>query len=392
MRILLLAPQPFLQDRGTPLAVNHLLRVLSARGDRIDLLTYHEGRDVAHPNVTIHRIRPPRFIHDIRPGFSWKKLICDVYMAAAALRLARRHRYDLIHAVEEGVFIALLVGRLFGVRYIYDMDSSLGEQLIDAYPALRVFRRVFNWLERLAARQAAVVLPVCSALAATVARHGPKRQVILHDVSLLREPEQSREAVRVALGVRGQLVMYVGNLEAYQGIDLLLDSFAIVAAQTGDAELAIVGGASKDIARYRQQAEGRGIGGRVHFLGPRPVSALADYLSAADVLVSPRIRGNNTPMKVYSYLHVGRPVVATALPTHTQVLDSDVAVLAEPKPQAFAAAMLRLLRDPELRAQLSDAGKALVERKYSFPVFERTLNDVYSWLETGNGGRPAAVR
>lgn len=386
MRILLVAPQPYLQDRGTPLAVDHLLRVLSARGDRIDLLTYHEGRDVEHANVTIHRIRPPRFVRGIRPGFSWKKLICDLYLAAAAVRLARRNRYQVIHAIEEGAYIALVVGRLFGVRYIYDMDSSLGDQLIEAYPFLRVLRPVFNMLERVVARRAAVVVPVCSALAANVARHGPKRQVILRDVSLLGEPEQSREAVRVELGVRGHLVLYVGNLEPYQGIDLLIDSFAIVAAQDGDAELAIVGGASDDIARYRRMAEHRGIGGRVHFAGPRPVSALADYLSAADVLVSPRIKGNNTPMKVYSYLHVGRPVVATALPTHTQVLDSDVALLAEPTPQAFADAVLRLLGDPELRAQLSDAGKALVEQKYSFPAFERTLNDLYSWLEAGNSG------
>lgn len=387
MRILLLAPQPFLQDRGTPLAVNHLLRVLSARGDRVDVVTYHEGRDVEHANVDIHRIAPPRFVRNIRPGFSWKKLLCDFYLAAAAVRLARRHRYDIIHAVEEGVYLALVLGRLFRVRYIYDMDSSLSDQLIEAYPLLRVLRPMFDGLERLAARRAVAILPVCSALAANVARHGPKRQVVLHDVSLLGEPEQSRESVRGSLGVRGPLVMYVGNLEAYQGIDLLVDSFAIVAAQTDDAELAIVGGAPDDIARYRRKAESRGISKRVHFLGPRPVSALADYLGAADVLVSPRTRGNNTPMKVYSYLDVGRPVVATALPTHTQVLDSNVALLAEPTPEAFAAAMVRVLRDPELRDRLAEAGKALIEKEYSFPVFERTLNDLYSWLETGDGGR-----
>ena len=101
MKILLLAPEPFYQDRGTPIAINILLRALSERGDQIDVLTYHEGRDVNYEHVTLHRIAKLRFVRNVRPGFSWKKIICDLFMLLKSARLIRNNRYDLIFAVEE---------------------------------------------------------------------------------------------------------------------------------------------------------------------------------------------------------------------------------------------------------------------------------------------------
>ena len=68
------------------------------------------------------------------------------------------------------------------------------------------------------------------------------------------------------------------------------------------------------------------------------------------MLASPRIRGTNTPLKIYSYLRSGKPIVATNLITHTQVLTPDIALLVEPEAEAFAAGLARLIDDPAARA------------------------------------------
>jgi glycosyltransferase involved in cell wall biosynthesis len=177
-------------------------------------------------------------------------------------------------------------------------------------------------------------------------------------------------------------VMYVGNLEAYQGIDLLLQSFQLVMKKTTLPELIIIGGHPADILKYQKETHQLGISPKVHFWGPRPLEALGQYLAAADILVSPRIKGKNTPMKLYSYLDSGRPVVATDLPTHTQILDSDVAILAEPIPEAFAGGMLRLIDDKDLRLKLGAAAKQLVRERYTYTVFRTNLNALYDWLQT----------
>ena len=185
MRVLLLAPQPFYEDRGTPIAVALVLKVLSERGTRVDVVTYHEGRDVELEHVTLHRIPRLPFVRGIRPGFSWKKIVCDAFLMLTAMRMAARRRYDLVHAVEEAVFIALLLKWIFRIPYVYDMDSSLAQQLTDGVPLLRRASTVLAACERLALRHATAVVPVCEALAVVAERGHARKVVVLPDVSLL---------------------------------------------------------------------------------------------------------------------------------------------------------------------------------------------------------------
>jgi hypothetical protein len=197
MRILLLAPEPFYEDRGTPIAVALVLKVLSERGTSVDVVTYHEGRDLDLEHVTLHRIPRVPLVRGIRPGFSWKKVVCDVFVLVAALRLAARHRYDLIHAVEEAVFIALLLKWLFRIPYVYDMDSSLAQQLVERRPLLRPAATLFGLCEQVALRHAAAVVPVCEALAAVARRARARNIVVLPDISLL---DGAADGLRRAIG------------------------------------------------------------------------------------------------------------------------------------------------------------------------------------------------
>ena len=185
--------------------------------------------------------------------------------------------------------------------------------------------------------------------------------------------------MKTELGISDLLLMYVGNLEVYQGIDLLLDSFALALQETRQADLVIIGGEAADIQKYDRKSRQLGIDSKVHILGPKPVQH--QYLSEADILVSPRLKGNNTPMKLYSYLHSGKPVLATNLPTHTQLIDNGVALLVDPKVEPFSRAMLRLIADESLRAQLGAAGKRLIEEKFTYRAFREKLNGLFDWLE-----------
>ena len=161
MKILLLAPHPFYQERGTPIAVDLLLTVLSRRGDQVDVVTFHEGADRAYPGVTLYRIPRLPGMHGIRPGFSFKKLIGDVFVLSKALRLAALGSYQVVHAVEESVFMAMLIRGLFRVPYVFDMDSSLPQQMTAKFRALAAFSPILKWFEGRAIRHALAVVPVC---------------------------------------------------------------------------------------------------------------------------------------------------------------------------------------------------------------------------------------
>jgi hypothetical protein len=193
MKILLLAPESFYQDRGTPIAVNLLLRALSERGEQVDVLTYHEGRDVNFQRLTLHRIVNLSFIRNVRPGFSWKKVICDFFMFLKSARLVRKNHYDLIFAVEESVFIALVWKWIFKLPYVYDMDSSLAQQMVERYPFFTPFTFLFKFCENLAVRNAIGVVPVCETLTAIVRTYKPKKVVVLQDISILTDARGEKE-------------------------------------------------------------------------------------------------------------------------------------------------------------------------------------------------------
>jgi glycosyltransferase involved in cell wall biosynthesis len=193
----------------------------------------------------------------------------------------------------------------------------------------------------------------------------------------------SKEDIRqYLLNSESLIVMYVGNLESYQGIDLLIDAFALAAQEAPGFELVVIGGEQVDINTYQARSRELGISARIHFLGQRPVNLLSNYLSQADILVSPRIKGKNTPMKIYSYLGSGRPVLATNLETHTQVLNSDVSVLVAPEPDCFARGILNLVNNSELRVSLGTSGKRMIDDNFSLEAFKRRANSLLDWVQS----------
>jgi glycosyltransferase involved in cell wall biosynthesis len=164
-------------------------------------------------------------------------------------------------------------------------------------------------------------------------------------------------------------ILYTGTFEAYQGLDLLYDAMRVVVAQCPEARLLMAGGHPDQVVRAREEADRAGVGPATVFVGERPSEEIPLYLEAADVLVSPRSRGKNTPLKIYQYLRAGRPIVATNLLTHTQVLDGNVAVLTDPSPQAFGTGILSVLRDRDLAARLSQRARQLAETRYTYEAY-----------------------
>lgn len=376
--ILVIAPQPFFQNRGTPIAVRLLVEELAHLGHEVHLLVYHEGEEVEIPGVRLHRIPALRAIKNIPPSLSWKKVVCDLFMFFKTWQLLRRHRIEVVHAVEEAAFIALFMKLIFGIPYVYDMDSSLAMQIVEKFSFLRPVSRLLEFFEGIVVRGSVGVVAVCKSLEDIVLAHAPDKHVVrLEDISLLGMSVNSEELLRDRLNIAGPIMLYVGNLEVYQGIDLLLASFQMALDQGCQGNLVIIGGTAETIATYRHHAEDLGIADHTYFYGPRPVELLGHFLAQADILLSPRIQGNNTPMKLYSYLDSGKAVLATNLPTHTQVLTDEFSCLVEPTKESMAAGIARLLGDPRLCLELGKKGAKVAREKYSLTAFKEKLSTFY---------------
>jgi glycosyltransferase involved in cell wall biosynthesis len=382
MRILFLAPQPFFEVRGTPLAVLAMVRALVGLGHEVELLTFPQGA-----MVEVERLRHRRSLRlpvgRVRAGPSLAKMLLDVpFMAEAAWRMATGG-FDVVHAVEEAAHLAAPFARLLRLPLVTDVDSSIPDQL--RYSGF-ARRGPLPWaaeaLERHALRHSTVVITVCASLTEGVRARAPEVPVFQVEDPPLVDPAEvpAPEAVAVLrreLGLgSGPVVLYSGNFEPYQGVGLLVEA----AAELPEAQFLFMGGEPAEIGAEKARAEALGVGARCFFAGKRPPSDLPLFLAATDVLASPRHRGANTPFKIFTYLASGKPLVATRIPTHTQLLDDSLAVLVEPTARGLAEGIRQALAEPADAAARAARGRALIEREYSPARFREKVERAYTEL------------
>jgi len=384
MRILFIAPQPFFENRGTPIAVRNMLRVLGRLGHKTDLVTYYAGGDVSIPGTSIYRCMRLPF-KNIPIGFSFLKLLLDPVLYLLVIKRLLKNRYDVIDCVEEGIFVGLLAGPRRNAVLCYDVDSSLTEQLTARGGLWRVLAPLLRFLEKWAIGKCACAVTVCPALTDHVRELSPQTPIFqIEDTPVVSQEALSarREAeLREELSLVGwKTVVYIGNFESYQGIDLLLHGFARVVRKVPGCALILVGGTEREVLEKKSLTPALGIEQYVRFIGFVPPEKAGVYLSLADVLVSPRCRGTNFPMKVYSYLASGKPVVATDLPVHSQLLNGEIAVLAEPTPEGMAHGIAHLLTNPESGSSLAESAKRFVEEEFCDRAYERKVAELYRWI------------
>ena len=313
-------------------------------------------------------------------------------MLFTVARCALTRRYDAIHSHEEMGLVGVWLARLLGIPHLYDMHSSLPQQLSNfKYSRSALLSRAFHWAEGQMVRQSDIVVTICQELQDTVESMGAgDRALLIENVmggDVEDAPSLTPATVRKQWGIAdaAPVVLYTGTFEAYQGVDLLIESSARLARSHPAARVLVVGGEAAQVEAARARAESLGAAAVMIFTGQQPAREIPAFVQACDILVSPRIRGTNTPLKIYSYLRSGKPIVATDLRTHTQVLSRDVARLVPPDAEALAAALVELLDHPEARTRLASAAAALAASKYSRAAYLQRTADAYARLMDGAG-------
>jgi glycosyltransferase involved in cell wall biosynthesis len=380
-RVLLVAPQPFYQDRGTPIAVRQVLEGLCQLGYQVDVLTYPVGADVEAPGLRIIRTANPFRIKNVPVGLSLQKVLLDIPLTFALQRRLSRGGYTCIHAVEEAAFPAVLLGRRYRVPVIYDMQSSLPEQLVTrvGFRSLPM-RLLANGLERWLLAKADFVMS-SAGLEGRVHRIAPAARVReWHYASaMVRAADTDGDALRRRLAISPDVpvVLYGGTFESYQGLTELIHAIPMVRARIPAATFVLVGAENGSGTAIRAQSAPLIDAGALRIIDRQPRHEISSYFSMADVLVSPRSNGGNLPLKVFDYLAAGRPIVATDIPTHRTVLNEQRAVLVPPHASGLAEGILSVLRDPEHAVRLGRAARTYAEERLGWNSFVASLGNLY---------------
>ncbi|MCP4117317.1 MAG: glycosyltransferase family 4 protein [Desulfobacteraceae bacterium] len=384
-RALIIAPQPFFSPRGTPFSVYYRTLATAEFGVKIDLLTYGEGEDPDIPGVNIIRIPRFKILGNVKIGPSFLKLFLDFFIVIWAFMLLFTRRYDFVHAHEEAVFFCRFFKGLFRFKLIYDMHSSLPQQLTNFnFTRSELLITLFRKLEDTCLKSADAVITICPDLSDYVdgVIDKPEKHVMIEN-SIFDHVKLKSSAPGVNslpdmenLPGNKRFIVYAGTLESYQGIELLIDSFKKVHDKINDAFLIVVGGSDPQVAFYSDYAQKRGVADSALFTGRVPQELAKRYCALAHVIVSPRIAGTNTPLKIYELLAGGIPLVATDIYSHTQVLDGEISFLATPEPGDMADKIMEaIVPDGPGRTKAMNAVR-VYEKKYSRPVYIEKMRKI----------------
>jgi glycosyltransferase involved in cell wall biosynthesis len=381
MRVLMVAPTPFFGDRGCHVRILEEVRALRRHRAEVLVATYHVGRDV--PEVrTVRTARLP-WVRRLPVGFSPHKPYLDLLLLITAARAARRFRPDVVHGhLHEGALLAAVLGRLLRRPSVADLQGSLTGELVDHHtiPARGVLPALARTIERSIVRGPTRLLASSTSFARELAEHwgGGERVVALPDGV---DPEVFRPGIPVddlrrALRLEGRrVVVFLGVLTAYQGVDDLLAAWPAVVAAAPDAHLLLMG--FPDELRYRDVVARAGLAGSVTVTGRIDYGAAPRYLALGDLAVSPKRSPTEANGKLLNYMAVGLPTIAYEGPVSREVLGEAGVLVPLGDTAALAAASAALLGDAGERKWRGQALRERAVAEFGWPTLAGRLIEVY---------------
>jgi glycosyltransferase involved in cell wall biosynthesis len=351
--ILMLSPTMFFADYGAHVRILEETRILQSMGHRVTILAYPNGRDIA--GITVRRCWGVPFNYRVIVGSSRHKIYLDVLLALLALKYVLRHKPDIIHAhLHEGGLIGRVLSKLTGAPLVFDFQGSLTSEMLDHkfLKASSPFYRLLYWLETRINHAADVIL-TSSTHAATllIEKFGVPAVKVVPTPDCVNAndfcadnfspvaTQQLKETLNVPLDKK--VIVYLGVLTTYQGIDKLLDALLALKQTRDDFHLLLMGYPGN--LHYRDLAQSMGLASLVTFTGRIPYEEACRYLSLGDIAVAPKVSATEGSGKILNYMALGLPTVAFNMPVSREFLGDGGIYAAEVSSQALAAALNRAL-------------------------------------------------
>jgi phosphatidylinositol alpha-mannosyltransferase len=173
-------------------------------------------------------------------------------------------------------------------------------------------------------------------------------------------------------------ILFVGRMEKRKGFDYLWKAFRMVKREVPDSRLITVGPGIRLRNKYEKRIDRAGLEDVV-FIGYAPYDELPRYYKTADIVCFPNTGWESFGVVLLEAMSIGKPIVASAIDGFTSVLTDGMEGLAVPprNVEKLAEAILRLLRDRELREEMGARGRPKAQR-YDWSIIARRVLDYYT--------------
>ena len=393
-KVLMLAPTPFFSDRGCHIRIYEEAKALVKLGVKVKIATYFAGQDMEGLELA----RAGKWVRykKLAAGPSIKKPLIDLALLLQSRREIKEFKPDFIHChLHEGAFIGLLAtGAGAGgkkVPVILDYQGSLAAELFEHQRFFRVpgIAGMMSATESGINSRVDAILLNCESLGREIRANARlKCRVVGDGVDVERfspQPKDPELLKKTGLDPGLPVIVYLGLLNRYQGLELLLKAAAQLKNKNVKFQMLVMGYPLSD---YQERAQDMGLAGLVKFTGRMDYNQAQKWLALGDVAVAPKIARSESNGKILNYLAMGIPVVCFDKPVNRE-LAGDCAEYAaldpgseEKSAEALALGMEKLLNDPGRRKELSTKSRKRALENFKWEVVAGRILKAYQELSS----------
>ena len=308
----------------------------------IDIITYPVGNDIHTDKLNIYRPKV-KFYKKKTAGPSLTKPLIDLFVLNEAIKLCKKNDYDLIHCEDaEAAFIGVILKKLFKKKIISDFHNQLSENFkIHKWNFLVPIAKV---IEKFMYKNSDYIIANSDDLKNTLEqKYGLKNIDIVLD---LVTNKQENPKIKLPKNY----IVYAGNCRPYQGVPLMLKSYAKFSIKYPDVPLVLIGNIDDETKNIIKSLK---LEKNTIMTGILTLEKTNYVLSRSIFNLMPRVSGIQPGMKALHYMVNKTPIIATDLRCNTMFLEHlNNAYLTKPDADSFYKGMIVLMKDKNLRAKI----------------------------------------
>ncbi len=366
MKILMIAPTPFFSDRGCHVRILEEIKTLQELNHQVTLVTYHLGKEVKNIN-TVRTIEIPWY-KKTEAGASYHKLYLDILLILKTIECIIKEKPDIIHAhLHEGASIALAAKTILlnKTPLLLDSQGSLTKEMQDhGYLKNKAIYTLFKLIERFIEKNVTVKISSTST---------PQYMPLLDAVDI-NKFKKKKSNLKEELNLPNHpLIVYLGVLDKYQGIDLLLETIALVTKEI-KVHFLIMG--YPKVEYYKKLAKKLNVEEYVTFTGRINYDLAPEYLSLGDIAISLKLSETEANGKVYNYMACSLPTIVIDNKTNREIGEGTLKYVQANK-EAIKETIITLLKDQKLAKELGKNAREQVIKKHSWEKRGKQLEEIY---------------
>jgi glycosyltransferase involved in cell wall biosynthesis len=309
------------------------------------------------------------------------------FLSAFILIISKKRNIDVIYRRHSLFNSDYFLAKLFRLPLVKEVNGIESDNARITGFTDRFSLQIIERIERFNMPRADKIIVVTPKLKETLQKdYGVPRDKIVvipngANTELFKPMDTKQARRQVKLAQAGHLVVFVGDLVVWDGVDYLIRSIPYVVEEVPEARFLIVGDGMmrQELVKLAGQV---GVSDKIIFTGMVPYRDVPLYINASDICAAPFAANRDekvglSPLKMYEYMACGKPVVASRISGLEMLEDSGAGILVEPEsPLALAQTILRLLQNKELNQQMGRSGRKYVVENRSWASVARKVAEV----------------